>query len=363
MSRARIFMTPVHASRQFNLRLVKSILIKWNSAGEAAWNSGVQEFYRKCLSNFPRESNPKCKVDFEQLEIVKGPEVYIEFDDGRKLEWKNASFLKPEHFMGKVIEKKEKIKYFYRQVGAEFEDSDDEDYMGVLTKTTSDGIEVEDEESYAKEEPLSVVYVPKPRYPYQKQMVNSILPRNQLPMNQTSYILDEIISDPKPLPKYISCNSLNIDSSADSSSKMFKKKESPTIHSRWHYEASSHTTPEKNIFGNLKTLPKMSLPITKQLKTRNGNGSPDLAQKKNYSVDKARTRLPKRCGDEKCQYGQHYLTAQEAAVKNKDFNTRKGKNTYCPCGATIQYFIDGTWMRSGQCNKKGNVEKTTRQKW
>ena len=42
MSRARIFMTPVHASRVFNLRLVKNVMIKWCPDGEPEWNSGVQ---------------------------------------------------------------------------------------------------------------------------------------------------------------------------------------------------------------------------------------------------------------------------------------------------------------------------------
>jgi hypothetical protein len=35
--------------------------------------------------------------------------------------------------LSKIVEKKEKIKYYYRQVEKDFEDSDDEDYWGVMT--------------------------------------------------------------------------------------------------------------------------------------------------------------------------------------------------------------------------------------
>ena len=38
-----------------------------------------REFYKKCLSHFPQDSNPDCKVEFEPLQTYKGPEVSIEF--------------------------------------------------------------------------------------------------------------------------------------------------------------------------------------------------------------------------------------------------------------------------------------------
>ena len=76
-----------------------------------------------------------------------------------------------------------------------------------------------------------------------------------------------------------------------------------------------------------------------------------LAQKKLYSTDKLRPSLPKRCGNKNCSVGQHYETPEMASLFIGSFGTVEKKNTYCPCGATIQYFLDNKWFRSGNLSK------------
>jgi hypothetical protein len=39
------------------------------------------------LSKYPYETNPNCQVEYEELSTIKGPEVYVDFEDGRKLVW------------------------------------------------------------------------------------------------------------------------------------------------------------------------------------------------------------------------------------------------------------------------------------
>ena len=77
-----------------------------------------------------------------------------------------------------------------------------------------------------------------------------------------------------------------------------------------------------------------------------------LAQKKLYSTDKLRTSLPKRCGNKNCSEGQHYETPEIASLFIGDFNTIEKRNTYCPCCATIQYFLDN---KSSRVEGSGNA--------
>jgi len=96
------------------------------------------------------------------------------------------------------------------------------------------------------------------------------------------------------------------------------------------------------------------IPKQKKTETKNINiqgAVVVIAEKRNYSNYKVRTISPKRCGDPKCSHGQYYGTSEEASSNIHNFVTIQKKNTYCPCGATIQYFVDGEWFRSGNLSK------------
>lgn len=51
-------------------------------------------FYERCLAPKAASSNPQCKVEIEyDYTGDRSPEVYIEFEDGRKLHFKDASYM------------------------------------------------------------------------------------------------------------------------------------------------------------------------------------------------------------------------------------------------------------------------------
>eukprot|EP01080_Neovahlkampfia_damariscottae_P005935 gene5935-9765_t len=102
-----------------------------------------------------------------------------------------------------------------------------------------------------------------------------------------------------------------------------------------------------------KTVIKVTTLKRKTLKIENC----EIAKKKKYSKNKIRSHLPKRCGDSSCQHGQYYETSEEAARRVETFNTTKYKSTLCTCGKTVQYFIDGIWLRSGGLSKHESKKK------
>ena len=108
------------------------------------------------------------------------------------------------------------------------------------------------------------------------------------------------------------------------------------------------------IFSLHATNSSKSSKITKQKKPKVVGG---IAQRKNFTNEKCRTNLPKRCGHKACKHGQHYFTVEEAINHMPTFETTKNKNTYCPCGDTVQYFIDGKWLRSAALSKHENKKK------
>ena len=96
-----------------------------------------------------------------------------------------------------------------------------------------------------------------------------------------------------------------------------------------------------------KTIQKQN----KTSKRQTNTGGDKLATKKNYSTDKTRTHLPKRCGDSFCSKHQYYPTSEEATLHIQSFDTLEKKSTYCPCGKTVQYYLDGKWWRSGNLSR------------
>jgi hypothetical protein len=65
-----------------------------------------------------------------------------------------------------------------------------------------------------------------------------------------------------------------------------------------------------------------------------------------YRKKKIRTNLPKRCGSPQCTFNQYFETLEDAEKHLETFLTLKGRSACCPCGCTIQYFLDGKWVRS-----------------
>lgn len=115
--------------------------VEISSTAPKEWNSGIREFYQKVSSKRIKTTNPVCQIEFSIRNdpFEKGPDLLIEFEDGRKLEWKNASYLPLTSICDAVRNKKDKIKYFYRQIEKEFHDSDDEDYIGLHDKEKKGG--------------------------------------------------------------------------------------------------------------------------------------------------------------------------------------------------------------------------------
>eukprot|EP01080_Neovahlkampfia_damariscottae_P010415 gene10415-2942_t len=83
----------------------------------------------------------------------------------------------------------------------------------------------------------------------------------------------------------------------------------------------------------------ISLPSVVSRKTHQKKNNCRVSQKKNYSLDKTRSHLPKRCGEPK------------AVAKKHIFRTMYRKSAYCPCGNTVQYFFHGKWTRSSNVTK------------
>ncbi len=113
--------------KSFSLRLIKKVHVDYHPFHEKEITKGVWDFYDKCLSNKFRKTNPNCEVKLTLNEVGKPPEVIIEFEDGRKLHYDDASYLTAVNIMEQIRLKKRKIKHFYRTSGKEFYDSDDED--------------------------------------------------------------------------------------------------------------------------------------------------------------------------------------------------------------------------------------------
>jgi hypothetical protein len=115
--------------------MITKVRVVFSPLAPKAWNSGPRELIQRCTARKMKTSNPGCVVEVGvHQDGDKGPDVFIDFEDGRKLQWTNASYLPIDHIMHAVWNKKEKIKYFYRQVDKDFEDSDDEDYIGLHNK-------------------------------------------------------------------------------------------------------------------------------------------------------------------------------------------------------------------------------------
>jgi hypothetical protein len=76
----------------------------------------------------------------------------------------------------------------------------------------------------------------------------------------------------------------------------------------------------------------------------------EVSKKRNFSVPKERTELPKRCKVKSCE--QHYKTFQDAKMKSADFQTLKGKSTYCPCGSPVQFWNGLTFVSSAKLSPK-----------
>jgi len=235
-------------------------------------------------------------------------------------------------------------------------------YYYSSTKPTSGPFEeTEEEEINESEEQVGIVYVPTPIRPTNKQNQNKIPQKIQIEPKVQDEKDDEQknIINPRPvtpvfIPRQLPVNNQN---KFLYPSNLMQHETSITSTQQYpNFQLQYDFLNERKI--SLETRFKSPKTVSKQRKMSVLNENPkvqsngiDLAQKKKYTGDKARTRLPKRCGDLKCIFGQHYSTVEEANEKQNSFNTLKGKNTYCPCGSTVQYYIDGQWMRSGSLSK------------
>lgn len=125
--------------KRFSLRLIKSVRVVYVPDAERRMVAGVWAFYERCMSPGATKSNPQCKVEIEyDYTGERVPELLVEFEDGRRLHFADASYMPMSLIMEAVHLKKRKITHFYSKTNKEFFDEDDEDEQTIKERAAEE---------------------------------------------------------------------------------------------------------------------------------------------------------------------------------------------------------------------------------
>jgi len=89
-------------------------------------NKGAKDFYDRCWAPKVKNTNPDCAISIDVIED-KEPSLYVEFEDGRKLDFVDVSYVSTAAIMEAIQMKKKKIKFYYQTVGKDYYDTEDEE--------------------------------------------------------------------------------------------------------------------------------------------------------------------------------------------------------------------------------------------
>ena len=93
-------------------------------------NKGAKDFYDRCWAPKVRNTNTDCSISIDVYDYTndaKPPSLYIEFEDGRKIEFTDVSYISTAAIMESILLKKKKIKTYYQTIGKDYYDTEDEE--------------------------------------------------------------------------------------------------------------------------------------------------------------------------------------------------------------------------------------------
>ncbi|KAL9655548.1 hypothetical protein ABK040_002215 [Willaertia magna] len=123
-------MKPHDLRKKFSLRMIKKITFGYCPLLLRERNRGAKDFFDKCTIPKIKQTNPDCIVTLNVFdnEIDASPSyLNIEFEDGRKIEFTDVSYVSSAAIMEAIQLKKMKIKRYYQIIGKEYYDEEDEE--------------------------------------------------------------------------------------------------------------------------------------------------------------------------------------------------------------------------------------------
>ncbi|EFC49941.1 predicted protein [Naegleria gruberi] len=116
--------------KKFSLRMIKKIHFNYCPLMLKEVNKGAKDFYDRCWAPKTKTTNPDCSISIDVYDNnadSKPPSLIIEFEDGRKLDFSDVSYVSTAAIMEAIQLKKKKIKKYYQTVGKDYYETEDEE--------------------------------------------------------------------------------------------------------------------------------------------------------------------------------------------------------------------------------------------
>ncbi|KAF0983969.1 hypothetical protein FDP41_007884 [Naegleria fowleri] len=116
--------------KKFSLRMIKKVHFEYCPLMLREVNKGAKDFYDRCWAPKVKNTNPDCAITinvYDNNKDAKPPSLLIEFEDGRKLDFTDVSYVSTAAIMEAIQLKKKKIKTYYQTIGKDYYDTEDEE--------------------------------------------------------------------------------------------------------------------------------------------------------------------------------------------------------------------------------------------
>jgi hypothetical protein len=128
--RQRLFQSAFHTAHEinksFNLRMIKRVDLEYPPYEINELIRGCKSFYDRCWAPKIRNTNPTCLLRLKVKEDGP-PKIRVEFEDGRKINIEDASYLPASFIAELVLMKKQKMKRHYEILDMDYYDTDEEE--------------------------------------------------------------------------------------------------------------------------------------------------------------------------------------------------------------------------------------------